>query len=107
MTYITLIGALFLTFLIIGFVKADLHLDYLKSIKPNEYSAYPKYISVFSFNNLNVRLQFLILPFFEREEDLEDYKSGELARNVRKLVRYQLISLASIVLVVTFIILNF
>lgn len=99
MTYILLICISFLVFIILGVIKAELHLEYLKQIKPDEYSDYPDFSSVF-FRNLNVGLQFLVLPFFSRNQALENNMALMYATKIRKLVTYQKLAIASILIIV-------
>jgi hypothetical protein len=76
---------LFFGILISSFSKAALHLDYLKEIYPLKYKEYPDYFSIFKFNTLNIGLQALIFPYFNRDKQIENEKARSLAVRVNRL----------------------
>ena len=104
MIYISVLVILFVSFLSIGFLKADLHMKYLKEIKPSDYSIYQSHLSAFSVDKWNIMIQFFIIPFFLRERELENDKAKILARRIKLLITYQLILLLSIILIVLYIV---
>ena len=74
---------LLLLFILVGIVKASFHFKYLKRIFPDKYKGYDSYLSVFTFGQYNVGLQFLILPFFKRYKLKEERIDAEIVKKVR------------------------
>lgn len=94
--YCTLFSAIFISALI----KGKYHFDYLKIIDSNQYGDYPSFFSVFTPRFYNVKLQFLVLPFYSRKKELEN----ELAiKQVGKIKRMLIINMLTIFLMVIFI----
>lgn len=76
--------------IIVSMIKGFYHLKYLKEVLPEEFGVYNSYLSVYTFENYNVRIQFLALPYFKRFLDKEKPQSIAIAKKVRS---YQYLSL--------------
>lgn len=72
-----------LLFILIGIVKANFHFKYLKNIFPKEYKNYDSWLSVFTLQQYNIGLQFLMLPYFKRYKSKEKRRDVAIAKKVR------------------------
>jgi len=65
-------------------------MKYLKQLSPEKYGHYNSYFSVFTLKKYNTKLQFLLVPCFNRYRNNEDENSAHLAKWIRL---YQYISI--------------
>lgn len=61
---------------VVSVVKAEAHLNYLKSIRPGEYG---QYYSVLADGSMNASLMLLGLPWYQRYKKEENERAAHLA----------------------------
>lgn len=88
----------FIILIILSYIKAEKHLEYLRNINPMKYSEYKSYWTSYSSSHYNMFIQFLFCPFFKRHKEVEDNKSEFQAKEINRFIQYQLGSLFLLIL---------
>ena len=84
-TIVLIYSSILMFFIFTGILKAKYHMEYFKEVFPEKYQMYKSYFSVFTIKSYNVRLQFLMLPYFQRFKEKEEDSSVSIAKKVRVL----------------------
>ena len=84
-TIVLIYSSILMFFIFTGILKAKYHMEYFKEVFPEKYQMYKSYFSVFTIKSYNVRLQFLMLPYFQRFKEKEEDKIDFLIKRIKTL----------------------
>ena len=104
---LAILGGYGISFFALSIHKAEKHLEYWRMIYPKEFSSYKNWIQAYGFQEFNMKVQFLIAPYFCRRHDKENVEAEILAKQVIRLVKFQfgmivMIVVSLIVMIVLF-----